>query len=322
MKRLTALAIAVGAVGFVALLARLDVARVVALVAAAGWGVPLILGQEVVAHVLNALGWRWASDPRHAASVPLRRLIELRVAGDAINYLTPSATVAGEVGRTTMLKSSHPTGAEAASVVVAKVAQTTGQALFVAAGILLFARGHVRLATPPGWVSAGAIIVLLLALTVIFTPLRRVVAARMPAARLRGSVAEFLRRHRRRFLISTALFAAGYLWGAVEASIICRCLGLDLPIATVLAIEALSAGVDGVLFVVPAKIGVQEGGKTAIFAVLGLPPAAGFAFGLLRHLRELVWAGAGLLLCAGAWRAKPSGRSTDSRSIVPRTLSR
>src|SRR5439155_22448504 len=87
-----------------------------------------------------AVRWKGCSDPREAAAVPLRRLVALRVAGDAINYLPPSGTLAGEGGRTAMLKASHATGTEATSVIVAKSAQTLGQGLFVAAGVLVCAR--------------------------------------------------------------------------------------------------------------------------------------------------------------------------------------
>ena len=57
---------------------------------------------------------------------------------------------------------------------------------------------------------------------------------------------------------------------------------------------------DGLLFVVPAKIGTQEGGKVAVFAALGLPLLLGLAFGIARHVRELAWAGLGILLCYAA----------------------
>ena len=63
-----------------------------------------------------------------------------------------------------------------------------------------------------------------------------------------------------------------------------------------MAIEVLSAAIDSLLFMVPAKVGTQEGGKTAIFATLGLSASAGLAFGIVRHIRELAWAGFGLLL--------------------------
>ncbi|TPW18607.1 MAG: hypothetical protein FD126_3378, partial [Elusimicrobia bacterium] len=76
-----------------------------------------------------------------------------------------------------------------------------------------------------------------------------------------------------------------------------------------LTIELLSITIDGIFFMVPAKVGTQEGGKTAIFTALGLPPASGFAFGVVRHIRELAWAALGLYLCSA-----PRRDSTPSSS--------
>ena len=317
MKRFTLGAAVVGTVVFAVLLWRLDLPRVGALLVAAGWGIALIVGQEAVAHVLNALGWRWASDPRQAAAVPLRRLVVLRVAGDAINYLTPSGTLAGEVGRTAMLKASHATGHEAASVIVAKVAQTLGQALFVAVGVVVCVRARLGFVAPPVWAVAVGLITVALGGALAIVLGRRGFATWRPP-RIRPPLAAFVRRHGGRFATATLLFAAAYAWGAVEAYLICRSLGLRLSGSAILAIETLSAAVDGVLFMVPAKIGVQEGGKTAIFAALGLAPSAGFAFGLLRHLRELVWAAGGLVICLVAWRPAPAAAGGVRRDVWDR----
>ena len=313
MKRVTQTAVIVGAVVLVVLVWRLDLPRVWTLLVAAGWGLPLIVGQEVVAHMLNALGWRWASHPRQAAAVPLRRLLALRVAGDALNYLTPSGTLAGEVGRTAMLKLNHTTGTEAASVIVAKVTQTLGQALFIAVGVVVYARGELLFVAPPLWATALGMVALAGVAAVATVAVRRMSAAgRLP--HVGPLIVAYIKRHLGRFMMSTLLFAAAYAWGAVEAYLICRSLGLRLSGSTIMAIETLSAAVDGVLFMVPAKIGVQEGGKTAIFAALGLAPSAGFAFGLVRHLRELVWAAAGLAMCAVAWR-RPAAGEVRRRAI-------
>ena len=98
----------------------------------------------------------------------------------------------------------------------------------------------------------------------------------------------------------------------VTAFLACIKLGaIVVPIFSGYGAEALAARlvdcetkvlitVDGFLFMVPAKIGTQEGGKVVIFAALGLPASLGFAFGVIRHIRELSWAGLGLLLCYAA----------------------
>jgi len=73
-------------------------------------------------------------------------------------------------------------------------------------------------------------------------------------------------------------------------------LHIQVSAERVLAIEVLSITIDGILFVIPAKIGTQEGGKVLIFTLLGLPPTQGLAFGLVRRVRELAWAAVGLTL--------------------------
>ena len=69
---------------------------------------------------------------------------------------------------------------------------------------------------------------------------------------------------------------------------------MDIP--TAVLIEMLSVFMDGVFFAVPGKAGTQEATKTAIFASLGMSPSLGFAFAVVRHIREIGWAAAGLLL--------------------------
>lgn len=306
MKTFQKIVLLMGAATLGVLVWKLDPATVARLVVQVGWGMALIVPQEAVAHVLNALGWRFAFTADRAASFPLKELVKLRVAGDAINYLTPSATIAGEVARTAMLNDSHGIEVRGASVLVAKCTQTLGQALFALAGLVLVAGGHLSLTRPYETAVYGAASTLAVLLaTVAFYGLwirRRPgsVAAPVPGQTgvraLGGWLRYFFQRHPERFVVSTILFLLGYAWGAFEAFWICHFLGVPVSVGTAMAIEVMSTAIDGILFMVPAKIGTQEGGKTAIFAGLGLSPTAGFAFGVVRHIREFVWVGLGLLL--------------------------
>src|SRR5215831_13242623 len=137
MTTIERVAFAVAAGTLAALVWMLDPAAVGKMVLGVGWGMILILSQEIVAHVLNAFGWRLTFTAEQAQTVPLAELVKLRIAGDAVNYLTPSATVAGEFTRTAMLNDSHRFEVRAASVLVAKCAQTLAQFLFASAGMVL-----------------------------------------------------------------------------------------------------------------------------------------------------------------------------------------
>jgi len=286
-----------GLLGLAILVWRADAHAARMAVLQVGWGIVLVVGQEVVAHLLNTLGWRFAFAREHVAAPPFGELLRLRLAGDAINYLTPSATIAGEYARVAMLGDRLGADIRAASVVVAKSAQTLAQAVFIAAGLLLLGAGLVIAGPGRSLVFWGLGLGLPLAILLVYgwtaARLSHVRASLRNAARC---LAAFLRDHPGRVVLSTLMFVFAYGWGSFEAYWICRFLGIPVPVFTALAIEVLSVTVDGIVFVMPAKIGTQEGGKVAVFAALGLPASLGLAFGLVRHVRELSWASIGMLL--------------------------
>ncbi len=316
MKTFQKVILVIGTVTLGVLLWKMDPATVGKLVLQVGWGMALIVSQEAVAHLLNAVGWRFAFTADRAASFPLTELVKLRIAGDAINYLTPSGTIAGEVTRTTMLNKSHGMEVRAASVLVAKCTQTLGQVLFAVAGLVFAVGGALPVArryrTLVYGVASGLVLFLAsLALIELRAPRQFVSSTdRVPPQTglraLGGWLRYFFRRHPGRFALSALLFLLGYAWGTFEAYWICRFLGLPVSVRTAITIEVLSTTIDGILFMVPAKMGTQEGGKTAIFAALGLPPSSGFAFGVVRHVRELLWAGLGLLLGSACKKPAPA----------------
>jgi glycosyltransferase 2 family protein len=278
---------------------RIDVVVVRTALLQVGWGMALIVGQEIVAHLFNALGWRFAFAPDDARSFPLGELVRLRVAGDAVNYLTPTATLGGEVARAALLRDARDTGVRAVSVIIAKSTQTLAQAFFVTAGLVLVASERFSLVAFRSVLPWTIVVVMSLGALALygFRSRWRTSASWVWQRAFGARVIEFVRHYPERVALSTVLFALGYAWGVFEAYWICRFLGLPVPIVTAVAIELLSITVDGILFMVPAKIGTQEGGKVAVFAALGLPVTLGFAFGIARHVRELAWAGLGVLLC-------------------------
>lgn len=322
VRRHRALVLAAGVLAVAVLVWHADLSVVRTALVAMGWGIVLILGQEAVAHALNALGWRFAFAREHAGSFRLTELVRLRIAGDAVNYLTPSATLAGEVARTAMLADRHGPDVRAAAVILAKSAQTMAQAIFITAGLCLVGT-RLAPATGRGALVFGSVAVALAAALILlhrksgrggFLGSARANAwIRAVATRLRDGI----RGQPGRLALSVLMFALAYAWGAFEAYWICWFLGHPVSLATAAMIEVLSITVDGLLFVVPAKIGTQEGGKMAVFGMLGLSTSLGLAFGIVRHVRELTWAGLGLLLCVPHARGRWSGAARAPGPTAP-----
>lgn len=296
------------------LLYKLDARETAALALQVGWLFPLILAQELGAHALNAYGWRLAFRPEDAGRFRFRDLLAFRIMGDGVNYLTPSATIAGEFARANLLSGSVPLPVRVNGVVTAKATQAAGQVLFIALGLGWAVDGTVAALEP--WSRAARWFCVLataaaaaLWLSARTRRVRELAEAARGASGWRGWVsrmpADLLALwadHPARLVVSAGAFALGYAWNTGETWLIARALGVPVGWDVALRIEVLSNVVDALLFMVPAKAGTQEGGKTLIFGLLGLPPRAGLAFGLVRHARELLWAAGGLAAYGSARR--------------------
>jgi uncharacterized protein (TIRG00374 family) len=277
-----------------------------------GWGIVLIVSQEALAYVCNTLGW-WYAFPAPGPPIGFAQLLAARMSGDAINYVTPTATLGGEFVRVRLLRDRVDTTTVVASVTIAKLGQTVGQVAFVVFGLMVVLE---ETALPPPlrrglFIGVSVMAALAVALLVaqrrgLFAPLLRVMhAVGLPryAAGLGGrlkllddEIAAFHVAESWGFVRSVAAFFAGWAMGVLEAYLILYFLGIPVTVERALAIEVFSITIDAMLFFVPGKVGTQEGGKVLIFAMLGLSAAKGLSFGILRRIRELVWAGVGLLV--------------------------
>jgi uncharacterized membrane protein YbhN (UPF0104 family) len=304
MKLAQKILLVLGIVTLAFLLWKLDVGAVWALVAMVKWGFILIIGQEVIAHLLNAYGWHLGYRREDAAAFRFRDLLRYRIIGDGVNYLTPSAQLAGEFARASLLNPVASLEVRLSGVVVAKFAQAVGQGLIGLSGVALCLNGRVERLAPyePFFQGLLAAALLLMIGLVLYEKLRgrRESAEVLAGDSLMRSVPRQLRRyladHPGRFMMSILMYAGAYAWGTLEVWMICKFIGLPVGWEMAFAIEALSCIIDGVMFFVPAKVGTQEAGKTAIFVLLGLPAQSGLAFGIVRHVRELAWASAGMAL--------------------------
>jgi len=277
-----------------------------------GWGFLLVLAQEGVSYIFNSTGWRYSFPPPRP-NIRFRQLVAARLAGEAINNLTPTATIGGEVVRGRMLEGVVDSSVAWASIAIAKLMQTLAQMTFVFIGLVVVVRN-----TPlPEGFERGLLIGLIVLTSGLLTGIimqRRgmFTAAFRLARRLGVHISERLEQQVLRldeqiarfyaapgaFALSVLGFFAGWCMGVVEVYIVLYFLEIGASIGRAMTIEVLSVAIDALLFFVPAKAGTQEGGKVLIFQMLGLDPAKGLALGIIRRLRELSWSMVGLIVLA------------------------
>ena len=297
----------------------------------AGWSLLWLVPFHLLPIGLDVIGWRRLLRDEPRAGFPFL----LWVAGirESVNGLLPVARVGGELVGIRLLARRGIAGDVAAASIVVEITLTlVSQFLFTLAGIAIlthYVRDHALV--------ADTLIGLLITLPVIlafimlqhhwglFQLLERLIRAILgrhsPWAGAMARLDEAVRRiYRQRATLGIALFwqLAGLLVGAAEVWL--TFLLLQHPISPVLAVmlESLGQALRSATFIVPAGLGVQEGGYLLFGAGVGIAPEVALAFSLARRFRELAFGVPFLLAWQGTeghnlhrrWRANGRGRET------------
>ena len=277
-----------------------------------GWGLALVIALEFVVDGLNTWGWRQTFAPSERI-IPFSVLYLIRLAGTAFNQILPSASVGGESVKADLLRPYLSIQSSLASVITARLAHGIAQAGFVTAG---FALGFSRLDLPSE-ISTALIAALCIATIgiasflwlqrrglfasvsevgrVLHMPEKWIARLHRATASLDKSIRDLHINRPTDLAISVAWHFAALLIGVFQIYILLSGLGLATDLGTCLIIEAFSMMLQLALFLVPAGIGVQEGGKVFIFKLLRLPESAGLSVGIAFRLTQLTGIAAGLL---------------------------
>lgn len=276
------------------------------------WKILIILLPYPLIFVLDTLGWRHSFKGH---KISFKNLFTVRLAGESINMIVPSANFAGEPVKAYLLKKYNvPLVDGLASVVISKTIMAITQIIFVMLGVgfLIFKLDIT------GTGLATSIIIILLGIPIIifiimiqkrgiFTLLAkllkflrlkiRYVEEREHRLReLDENILQFYVNNKKDFFISSTYFLLGWLTGLLEVFVVLYFLGIPTDFISTYIIESLSTVAKGVTSFIPGSVGGQEGGIIMIFKSLGLGAGIALTFGILRRLRELIWTTAGLFV--------------------------
>lgn len=281
-----------------------------------GWTAPLILIPYGIGVFLDARGLG-AALPSHGrgAPIPLGRLTRLRLAGEAINSITPTAYLGGEPLKAHLLHRAGIPGPDAvAAVVVAKTAVIASQIIFVVSGLVLFLGRHEDTTHPVAMAALPIVLAVAVVLALVEVQRRGLVAAvaarvarlfprshmlgrlHAHAGRIDERLTRLYGRGRAAFLASTGFHLAGWLVGVGEVMIVLALLGTPVDIGTALIIESLSGTIRALSFLIPGTIGVQELGGAFLCRMMGVPAVPALSLMLLKRGREMLFTLLGLLI--------------------------
>jgi len=301
---------------FAALVAQNDPAAVLASIADLSWRLAILLCFPVsLVMLFDTLGWRFAF---LRETVSFRALAASRLAGEAFNLTTPTAALGGEAVKAWLLRGYAPLDASLASVIVAKTTITLAQGLYLLLGVVVAwqtALTGSRLLSGMLWLLAIEAVALALFVLVQTRGMLgwtwrllerigvRVARGHATLGRIDDALGQFYRTAPRRLVLSIAFHFVAWLLGSVETWLILKFLGSEVSLATATVIETFGTAIRVATFLIPASLGVLEGGFLATFAALGLSSTTAISFSLVRRVREVVWIAIGLVAFAVMRRA-------------------
>ena len=294
-----------------ALVAQNDPAAVLTSITDLSWRLGIVVFfPAVLVALFDTFGWRYAF---LSGAVPFGPLAASRLAGEAFNMATPTAAVGGEAVKAWLLRGHAPLDATLASVIVAKTTITLGQGLYFLLGVVVAWRtGLTGSALLYGMLWLLGIEAVALGLFVLVQTrgmlgwtlrLLERLGVRPPRGqatlgRVDDVLGQFYRTAPGRLGLSIGFHFIAWLMGSVETWLILKFLGSEVSLATATVIEAFGTAIKVATFLVPASLGVLEGGFLATFATLGLSSTTAISFSLVKRLREAVWVAIGLIAFA------------------------
>lgn len=236
-------------------------------------------------------------------------LFRIKIIGDALNVLLPSASLGGEAARAYLLKKAVPLKEGIPSVVFDKTVEFVASTAFLVLGLLL---GSLFVRLPEGLLAptviclavttAGVIFLVVFSVRGVCATLARI-TARLPRVRkwvegrkehleaLDENLRLLYRRGHLKTASAVALHFLGRLAGSVEVLIVLRVLGVPVGLIQAVFIYSVIVIINTVFFILPGQWGVTESASMLLLQALGWPAAVGLSLGVIRRIRKLVFVG-------------------------------
>jgi len=297
-----------------------------------GWGlIPLVMA-EGIAEMIHTLGWRHCMNEPYR-SLPWFFLFRVRMAGYAINYLTPTATLGGEVTKGTLLASAHKGPGAVTGVLIGKLCFGFAHLLFVLTGsILILTTVKLPIALWLGMlfssalVASGIVIFFLIQKRGKLGAFVRWLAARKLGGRLlqraAGGITEidealksYYRERRGELLRAICWHFLGYSIGIAQTWFFFSLLNRSTWVVAA-ATWFLGMWFDLLTFAMPFGLGTLEGTRIIVLRAVGYNALLGMTYGVALRLAQLFWAAAGLVnyaLLASGKNAEPSSNCHRGR---------
>ncbi|OGR07838.1 MAG: hypothetical protein A3K23_06960, partial [Desulfobacca sp. RBG_16_58_9] len=266
-----------------------------------GWYWPALLLPYGLVNFLEAISWKYLI-LNLPPGISLHRLFWLRLGGESLNQLTPTASLGGELFKAARLQADGvPLDTATASVVIYKGILVLSLTLYIFMGLALAPLFLPAAVAHFKFMSLGALALAAAGITFV------VIQRQAPCgsgirfltrlgwcpgilkekegflADLDTAMSRFYREYPGRAALAFTLFFLSWLLHAVEIYLIFWLLGHPISWGLALCLDALAMLFTAMGFFIPAAVGVQEGGNILLALGFNLGFTLGAAFSVLRR---------------------------------------
>ncbi len=325
--------LALSGLGLGLLVARSGVSELWREALALGWTVPVIVALFGVEHAVRTVAWRWCYRP--GVRPPFARMFWARLASYAVNTVTPSGTIGGEVVRASF--AGHVSALENVTAIsVDRLADTLSDCAFGVCGLVVIL-AHAGFPTTARLALVAAAALLAIGVGAFFVLQRRgrlgafvtghSLTRRFTRVGYGARLANGARALDRRLHAFHAEYP-GALWrafglhlaattiAAVQVGAFLAGAGVPVVARTVVEIFLVSIGLDLFSFFVPARLGAQEGARMVAVALVGLPARLGLLLSLVLRVEQLTWALVGLVAYLALAPTRPLAGTAPERALT------
>jgi len=314
MKKFHVISILLGVVLLIFLIWKIGIDALWQDICLFGWGVVFFILMKGIVEIFYTLGWRYCLSPPHR-SFSFFRLLGIHLAGNSINYVTPTVEIGGEVIKGTLLSLTHRGPEAATGVIIGKLSYALSQLLFVVLGSILIiwkidltAAGSAAMFMGSALIGAGIVGFLIVQkhgkLGVV---VRWLVAHKVGGETLRktahhitqvdSALKLFYKDRPADLPISMFWHMVGMACSIMKTWYFLALL-VDGSLFSAAGIWFLGTWFDILTFAIPLGIGIQEGSRVIAFKALGFSLTLGLTYGILLRLEQIFWAGIGLSIYA------------------------
>lgn len=271
-----------------------------------GWKYLLVFSVSILIYIALTEGWREFLKG-HKLKTGFGELFLIKVAGEAVNTVSPLSWGGGDPVRIYLLRKTIPVAESTASVVIDRTLNSMATLLFMMIGIFIaFVEFDFSFSIQVGFLlsflfmigttfywyrkqHAGLFQFLIRLLTRLKIKRQWSEETVLKLKEIDHLITRFYTHNKKGFFIAFWLQFLSRLLGVFEIYVAAYFLGISLSLTISYLLLSITTILNMIFVFVPGSVGILEGSYAGLFHLFGMDPAAGTSIQIMRRIRTVIW---------------------------------